>query len=57
MSFLWAHEAIYYDNDGTLTGSAGAAVVPDMDILPPSCSQSEPEFSANPDVSSFCKLK
>ena len=39
--FRWIHEAVLRDWSGDLTGVAGSAVLPDMEILPPSCTVQE----------------
>ena len=35
--FRWAHEGVLRDHAGSLTGTAGAGILPDMDILLLSC--------------------
>lgn len=47
--FRWVHEGVLRDRAGSLTGTAGAGIVPDMDILPPSCTLGD-EFSVNAEV-------
>ena len=44
--FRWVHESVLRNHAGALTGTAGAGTLPDMDILPPSCTQGD-EFSVN----------
>ncbi|KAK7084669.1 Fibrocystin-L [Halocaridina rubra] len=51
LRFLWEHETIWIDADGTLSGAAENSVVPDMDILPPSmCQKNVAGLSVNPEV-------
>ncbi|CAH1226877.1 PKHD1L1 [Branchiostoma lanceolatum] len=45
--FRWVHDGVYYDTDGSLTGTANAKIVPTNDALPPECTAS-PEFSTKP---------
>ena len=42
--FRWLHEGVLRDWGGELTGIQGGAVIPDMGILPPSCTV-EDKFS------------
>ncbi|XP_078617867.1 fibrocystin-L-like isoform X2 [Branchiostoma floridae x Branchiostoma japonicum] len=54
-AFRWVHHAVYYDMDGSLTGTKDAKIVPTNDALPPECVAS-PEFSTrgNSHPASFC---
>ncbi|XP_068236296.1 fibrocystin-L-like [Palaemon carinicauda] len=48
LKFLWEHETIWIDADGSLSGVAENVVVPTMDILPTdTCQKDVPEFSVN----------
>ncbi|KAI8520672.1 Fibrocystin-L [Branchiostoma belcheri] len=46
-AFRWVHHGVYYDTDGTLTGTANSKIVPTNDALPPECTASA-EFSTRP---------
>ncbi|XP_048254422.1 fibrocystin-L-like isoform X3 [Haliotis rufescens] len=55
--FAWQHEGVMIDLDGSFLGTAGASVLPDMDILPSSqctaeasCSYGVPAKKCNPGV-------
>ncbi|XP_068250285.1 fibrocystin-L-like [Palaemon carinicauda] len=51
MRFLWEHETIWIDADGSLTGQPENVLVPSMGILnPASCQINVTEFSVNPKV-------
>lgn len=42
-------QVLYYDLDGTLTGSVGGWATPNSELHPPQhCTKSIPEFSLNP---------
>ncbi|XP_050685917.1 fibrocystin-L-like isoform X2 [Eriocheir sinensis] len=48
LSFKWEHETIWFDEDGSLSGTVGASVVPWMDILPSDSCATADELSVNP---------
>ncbi|ROT65416.1 putative fibrocystin-L [Penaeus vannamei] len=50
LKFLWEHETVWIDADGSLSGVPENKVVPDSGILPPACTKSVAAFSLNPEA-------
>lgn len=53
-AFRWEHEGAFEDLDGTLTGTAGAKVVPSNPSLDPSVCTEDDEWSAGSPRGSIC---
>ena len=56
VSFLWEHETVHSDMDGSITGKNGSfSIVPTMGLLPPdNCMQDVPELSVGANAGSYC---
>lgn len=54
LEFLWESETIWFDEDGSLSGTAGASVVPWMALLPTDSCTTAPELSVNAEVGDEC---